>query len=143
MDLVVSVILLFTAVAVLVTIHVYIVARAFTRRNFDINAANISVLSGSSRGPNMSADDIRKLPCFDYKMGEERGQRSHMECAVCLESFKVGEMCRLLPNCQHSFHAQCIDSWLSKTAICPVCRTGVNLVNTGEQSRNSEEVGVE
>ncbi|KAG5522908.1 hypothetical protein RHGRI_034904 [Rhododendron griersonianum] len=116
----------------MVTIRVCVVARANT----------VGRLS-SSRRPNMSSEDIGKLPSFDYKLEEKRRKSSHIECAICLESFKEGEMCRLLPNCQHSFHAQCIDSWLLKAAICPVCRADANLVNTEEQSRNPGEVRVD
>ncbi|KAH7857110.1 hypothetical protein Vadar_009113 [Vaccinium darrowii] len=143
MDIALSVVLFFLAVALFVTIHVCIAGRALRRGGLDINATTGVVGRSGSRRPNMSLDDIRKLPSFGYKVEEEEGGKgSQMECAVCLENFKVGEMCRLLPNCQHSFHAQCIDSWLSKRAICPVCRTGAIPVNTGEQSRNLEETGV-
>jgi len=143
-DVVVSVILLFIAVAMLVTIHLCIVGGAFRGGGFDINAANNVVQRSRSTNPNMSLDDIKRLPSFNYKVEEEKEKViDPMECAVCLENFKVGEICRLLPNCKHSFHAQCIDSWLSKTAICPVCRSNANFTNIGEQSRNSSEVEVE
>lgn len=142
MDMAVSAILLFAAIAVMVSIHVCMVERAFRRGGFDNPADIVGRLSGSRR-PNMSSDDIGKLSSFDYKLEEKRRKSSHMECTICLESFKEGEMCRLLPNCQHSFHAQCIDSWLLKAAICPVCRADANLVNTEEQSRNPGEVGVD
>ncbi|KAF7124400.1 hypothetical protein RHSIM_Rhsim12G0163500 [Rhododendron simsii] len=142
MDIAVSVILVLAVLAVMVTIHVCVVARAL-RGGFDINPANTVGRLNSSRRPNMSSNDIGKLPSFDYKLEEKRRKSSHMECAICLECFKEGEMCRLLPNCQHSFHAQCIDSWLLKAAICPVCRANANLVNTDEHSRNPGEVGVD
>ncbi|KAK1619604.1 hypothetical protein QYE76_025121 [Lolium multiflorum] len=34
-------------------------------------------------------------------------------------------MCRVLPGCQHRFHALCVESWLSKSRQCPVCCTEV------------------
>ena len=26
---------------------------------------------------------------------------------------------------EHSFHAECVDSWLTKSSVCPVCRADV------------------
>jgi len=46
-------------------------------------------------------------------------------CAVCLAALEEGEEARRLP-CQHFFHRECIDSWLSKSCHCPVCRDVVD-----------------
>ncbi|XP_059656363.1 E3 ubiquitin-protein ligase ATL4-like [Cornus florida] len=147
MEIIVSVILLFVGIAVLVTIHVCIVGRAFGRNNGGIVVQS----SSSRRPPSMSSDDIKRLPCFEFKM-EEKGNdnnnnssssSSPVECAVCLENFKEGDQCRFLPNCNHSFHAQCIDSWLLKTAVCPICRTDASSQKSVGESSNLTEIGVE
>ncbi|KAI8026837.1 RING-H2 finger protein ATL48 [Camellia lanceoleosa] len=81
-----------------------------------------------NREPNDNGSDVvdsKKLPCFEYKV-EEKSNGPEMDCAVCLESFKKGDLCKLLPICKHTFHAQCIDSWLIKTPNCPICRTCAN-----------------
>lgn len=44
------------------------------------------------------------------------------ECAICLSEFTPGERLRLLPKCNHGFHARCIDTWLSSHSSCPKCR---------------------
>ncbi|KAF5480630.1 hypothetical protein F2P56_001366 [Juglans regia] len=44
------------------------------------------------------------------------------ECAICLSEFTPGERLRLLPKCNHGFHARCIDKWLSSHSSCPKCR---------------------
>lgn len=46
-------------------------------------------------------------------------------CTICLEAFEIGTWYKKLPKCQHSFHATCIDEWLSTRAACPVCREEV------------------
>ncbi|KAL1915387.1 uncharacterized protein VTP21DRAFT_6845 [Calcarisporiella thermophila] len=43
-------------------------------------------------------------------------------CAVCLEDYVEGDMLRKLP-CDHEFHTECIDPWLTtKSPTCPLCK---------------------
>ncbi|KAG6382892.1 hypothetical protein SASPL_157391 [Salvia splendens] len=120
MEIIISMIILFFVVAILVTIHCCVVRWAFSD---DLTAGRPS---SAYQTPSMKPEEIKKLPCFDYKAEEEKEMTKNSECAVCLEIFAVGEKCRILPKCNHSFHAKCIDSWLLKTAACPVCRASVN-----------------
>ncbi|KAB1201843.1 RING-H2 finger protein ATL56 [Morella rubra] len=71
--------------------------------------------NGSKR---MSTVELKRLPSFDFKAGGK--ETSSVDCAVCLENFKMGDKCRA--NCRHSFHVRCIDSLLLKTPVCPLCR---------------------
>ncbi|KAG9151276.1 hypothetical protein Leryth_002828 [Lithospermum erythrorhizon] len=45
-----------------------------------------------------------------------------VECAICLMEFVEGDEMRLLPQCGHGFHVQCIDTWLGSHSSCPSCR---------------------
>ncbi|KAL2539527.1 RING-H2 finger protein ATL44 [Abeliophyllum distichum] len=128
-QIIISAILLLILTAILIAIYIYLVRKAFRMNNIN---GGTSVPSRISRIPSMSSDDIKELPCFDYKVEEK--ENSPVECAVCLENFKGGEKCRLLPICRHTFHVQCIDSWLLKTAACPICRTRANAPQTGHSS---------
>ncbi|KAA8548083.1 hypothetical protein F0562_004656 [Nyssa sinensis] len=132
MVIVISVILLFVGIGVLILIHVCIVGRAF-RRGFGNTS---TVENGRFGSRSMSQDDLEKLPCFDFKGGEKGS--STVDCAVCLDNFKVGDKCRLLPQCRHSFHAQCVDSWLLKTPICPICRTSADAGQKGGSDSGQE-----
>ncbi|CAN4088264.1 unnamed protein product [Withania somnifera] len=140
MEIVVSVMLLLVGITVLVFIHVCIVGRAFRSRNGAVfNPTNVM-----NKHTSMSQEDIKKLPCFDYKVEsviEGSSTTSPVDCAVCLENFKIGEKCRLLPKCNHTFHVQCIDSWLKKTAVCPICRASAKspLLEIEQHSNNSSE----
>lgn len=77
-----------------------------------------------SRG--LDSDIIKTFPVFDYsdvkalKLG-----KSILECAVCLNEFEDEETLRLLPNCCHVFHPECIDAWLAFRTTCPVCRSNL------------------
>ncbi|GAV63876.1 zf-RING_2 domain-containing protein [Cephalotus follicularis] len=44
-------------------------------------------------------------------------------CSICLADYKGVDMLRLLPDCNHLFHAKCVDQWLRLHPTCPVCRT--------------------
>lgn len=44
-------------------------------------------------------------------------------CSICLADYKGSDTLRLLPDCKHLFHLQCVDPWLRQHPTCPVCRT--------------------
>jgi E3 ubiquitin-protein ligase ATL10/75/76/77/78 len=62
------------------------------------------------------------LPCLAYSAGLQLAGSSRAECAICLAEFAPGERLRVLPRCNHGFHAHCIDRWLDATPTCPTCR---------------------
>lgn len=45
-------------------------------------------------------------------------------CAICLGDVEAGDVIKHL-RCNHSFHDTCIDAWLTKRAICPICKSDV------------------
>ncbi|KAJ3104107.1 hypothetical protein HDU97_009556 [Phlyctochytrium planicorne] len=46
-------------------------------------------------------------------------------CCICLENYEIGELKRTLP-CQHKFHANCIDRWLTAyLKTCPLCKADI------------------
>lgn len=55
-------------------------------------------------------------PVFMYQNQEEAAS-----CSVCMEVFKKDDACRVMA-CAHTFHKQCIDTWLEDHAKCPLCR---------------------
>ncbi|XP_022735984.1 RING-H2 finger protein ATL56-like [Durio zibethinus] len=141
MEIAFSVVLLFVGIAVLVVIHICIVGRAFRRGYEDGSMVQIS----SNGTKKMLDEDLKKLPSFEYKAAEKGN--SPVDCVVCLENFRKGDKCKLLPNCKHSFHSQCINSWLLKTPTCPICRTSADPSKVGmilgEQREVSSHDGVE
>ncbi|EEA07693.1 zinc finger, C3HC4 type domain-containing protein [Cryptosporidium muris RN66] len=42
-------------------------------------------------------------------------------CIICLTDFSCSDLIRCLP-CNHSFHESCIDVWLLRSAVCPLCQ---------------------
>ncbi|KAI3409371.1 RING-type domain-containing protein [Psidium guajava] len=139
MTVTVLIILLFAGVVILVLCHVCIVEWGFRTSGLHRarQAANHALADRASAGStSMSVGDVEKLPCFDFEAGRYERDRegtitmtvatSPVSCVVCLEEFKIGDKCRLLPICRHSFHAGCVDAWLLKVANCPICRSRVD-----------------
>ncbi|KAL6493010.1 hypothetical protein OROGR_032769 [Orobanche gracilis] len=79
----------------------------------------------------LTASDLEKLPRVagkDLVLGTD--------CAVCLDEIESEQSARMIPGCNHGFHLECADAWLSKNSICPVCRgkIGPELLNPSETS---------
>ncbi|XVF64842.1 hypothetical protein PTKIN_Ptkin09bG0199000 [Pterospermum kingtungense] len=74
----------------------------------------------------LDASVIESFPTFLYSAvkGLKIGKGS-LECAVCLNEFEDDETLRLIPKCNHVFHPDCIDAWLSSHSTCPVCRANL------------------
>ncbi|KAI3472793.1 hypothetical protein Pfo_031030 [Paulownia fortunei] len=82
-----------------------------------------------SQEKGLSASDLEKLPKVtgkDLVLGTD--------CAVCLDEIESEQAARMVPGCNHGFHLECADAWLSKNSICPVCRAkiGPELFNPPE-----------
>lgn len=43
-------------------------------------------------------------------------------CSICLADYKDTEWMKLLPDCGHLFHRDCVDIWLQVNLSCPMCR---------------------
>ncbi|KAF0913777.1 hypothetical protein E2562_024641 [Oryza meyeriana var. granulata] len=108
------------------------------RRQAAREASVIRSVATEERGLGMPF--IRMLPVVKFtaaacgvggegdRAGAGVGARiSVSECAVCLSEFVERERVRLLPNCSHAFHIDCIDTWLQGNARCPFCRSDVTL----------------
>ena len=75
--------------------------------------------------------EINRCPSRTLKPNDEllkpkRSQESSSgesikTCSICLETYREGETVRTIP-CFHTFHAKCIDPWLSEKAECPICK---------------------
>ncbi|KAM0910739.1 hypothetical protein ACQ4PT_013970 [Festuca glaucescens] len=112
-----AVILLITGVVLVLVMHVLVVVWAI-RRGAVLRLRD----EERAEAAGLTAEELGELPCQDFKAAADGAGG---ECAVCLEAFQAGDRCRVLPRCQHGFHALCVDSWLSKSRRCPVCRTEV------------------
>jgi E3 ubiquitin-protein ligase ATL41 len=119
-----------SVVVILVTIlHLYarfILRRQARRRATLRQLAIIRSVNANSTddAPRTGLDPliIASLPAYVYKQAVA-GDAIPTECSVCLSFLENEEMVRVLPNCKHNFHSECIDKWLSTHSTCPICRT--------------------
>ena len=79
--------------------------------------------TNSTAGTRTKAEIVKELP---MRVVEDTVVRS---CSVCMSEFERGERVKSLPCCNshtvHEFHATCIDQWLSRSQVCPVCKVNV------------------
>ncbi|KAL8089509.1 hypothetical protein AgCh_039109 [Apium graveolens] len=52
------------------------------------------------------------------------------ECSICLAMFEDGERVKVLPECLHAYHSDCVDKWLTNKSSCPLCRSSLDSTAT-------------
>ncbi|KAI3994865.1 hypothetical protein MKX01_037416 [Papaver californicum] len=124
-----AIICLFVIIILVIMLHIY--ARCAFRRHARRRAAlrQFAIGGGTTqfrlneqepkRGLNPSV--ISSLPSFVYKQVDYHTDHT-IECSVCISLLEDEEIARILRNCNHTFHAECIDMWLITHSTCPICR---------------------
>ncbi|CAE6959244.1 RNF44 [Symbiodinium natans] len=83
------------------------------------------------RGANQELID--SMPLIVYSP-EVRGEGPETSCAVCLSDFDRDAVLRRLP-CGHSFHRGCIDKWLKRNKVCPLCLQDIEVPQPSPKGR--------
>jgi len=79
-------------------------------------------------------DSMPPMP-FSPELQDEGVETS---CAVCLSDFEWDEMVRRLP-CGHSFHRTCIDKWLRRNKVCPLCLQDIETLPPPAKSKWAQQ----
>jgi hypothetical protein len=77
------------------------------------------VLSPSPHESGVAVLTISQSPPFE-EGNEKEGKTTDNTCALCLEDYEEGAELREL-KCEHRYHSECIDEWLTHKRTCPVC----------------------
>ena len=56
------------------------------------------------------------------RLSWERYQGQEGQCAICLDSMRIGADVYQVEGCKHVFHRRCLGRWLEEAATCPLCR---------------------
>lgn len=67
-------------------------------------------------------------------------EEDDLTCAICLDTFTNEHEIVILPCKNHSFHDKCIEMWLKRNSICPVCRFTITKENLAEHKRELVEL---
>ena len=87
-----------------------------------ISLSNINVITNVSRFCDRTINNNNNNHNHNY---------NHTEvdtCSICQAPFNSTDICRVINNCNHIFHINCIDTWLHDHTTCPFCR--YNLLNS-------------
>lgn len=125
---------LFAVVVLIIILHIY--ARYLLRRQERRQRASLYRATSTSTqaapeethqyptseppGKGLDPSVIASLPKFIHKPSDHC---EAIECSICLSTVGEEATVRLLPNCKHVFHVECVDIWLRSNTTCPVCRT--------------------
>ncbi|OVA02747.1 zinc finger protein [Macleaya cordata] len=60
---------------------------------------------------------------------EEEEAAGAAQCSICLTTFKDEEKVKVLPDCNHSYHPECVDRWLITHSNCPLCRAFLRVLD--------------
>ncbi|KAK9998619.1 hypothetical protein SO802_018222 [Lithocarpus litseifolius] len=71
-------------------------------------------------------------PQADHHVPSDHHDRDR--CAICLEDFEDGDVCRKLYTCKHTFHKHCVDKWLTINTHCPLCRCSAKAAASTNQN---------
>ena len=92
--------------------------------------AMLRIRKGSSSGDDEGNKFVERHELQDAV----KACRTNESCCICFEDYTEGDALRVLPNCHHDFHLECIDQWAytfatrqrsrsSKEPSCPLCKT--------------------
>ncbi|CAI9772653.1 unnamed protein product [Fraxinus pennsylvanica] len=98
--------------------------RALSHRRLNISELPTITISQQPvvRAAGLDGPTIASYP--KTVLGESRRlpKSSDSTCSICLSDYEPKETLRSIPECNHYFHANCIDEWLKLNGTCPVCR---------------------
>ena len=86
------------------------------------------VLASQQKQTPIKSDILKKLNRFEMDEKYMKKSNNNIEapfCCICLADICLKQKCVLLP-CGHLLHSKCLDLWLKKNSICPMCRFDLN-----------------
>merc|ERR1719329_957205 len=73
----------------------------------------------------LSAEDIDRIEIETFDSDKWEEGHGDPECLICLSEYENGEKLRVL-KCKHRFHVACVDQWLERNGVCPICKVDLH-----------------
>ena len=69
-----------------------------------------------------SGEDSSRYMKRMERIRNDRESGASRECSICLDTIDSRGDARML-TCAHTFHHGCVEEWLARSNVCPLCRT--------------------
>ncbi|KAF7456536.1 E3 ubiquitin-protein ligase RNF128 [Cryptosporidium felis] len=100
----------------------YFIFPSVASSEYSENKARACTINKLESLPVKPYSEWRKLKENDISLNQHTFLQDN--CIICLNDFTSSEMARCLP-CNHVFHEDCIDMWLLRNAVCPLCQVSI------------------
>ncbi len=73
---------------------------------------------------NLDVPETDGLNPLDIERSTHIEQRIEGQCPICFDDYSGNDL-RVINQCNHTFHIECIDRWFQNHNNCPMCRANV------------------
>lgn len=118
------IIVLFSVILLTTLLFLYArwICKPFSSSSVAADSRSTTVLSSYVQQQGLDAAVIDSLPITLHRVST-----CESECCICLGVFEEGEKVKVLPNCFHGYHCECVDKWLTTHSSCPICRAAIRV----------------
>jgi len=106
----------------------------FTYEEEGIPLSNINLITNVSRYCDILNNNTNNETNNETNNNNERNMNDM--CSICQLTFIDTSICRVIHNCNHFFHINCIDTWLDNHTTCPFCRYDLLNITISNDSNN-------
>lgn len=96
-------------------------------RHLSNTTTTTETIAPQSLSSGLEPEIINSLPIILVTKNVANGVIIEAECSICLGLFEDEEKVKVLPECKHAYHAECVDKWFSTQSSCPLCRASLRV----------------
>ncbi|XP_010523805.1 PREDICTED: putative RING-H2 finger protein ATL21A [Tarenaya hassleriana] len=101
------------------------------RRNASAAAATVAPQPNTATTTGLDESTIESYKKVELGESRRLPGPNGIICPICLSEYASKDTVRCIPECEHCFHAECIDEWLRLHNSCPLCRNSPSPAREG------------